>query len=116
MFFIPAAYAQDAAAAQGGGLISFLPIIAIFIIFYFLLIMPQQKKLKEHRKMVEAMKKGDKVITAGGIIGTVNRVEPGEDAITLEIAPDVKIKVVRSTISEIITKPVPAEVNDNKKS
>ncbi len=86
-------------AQQGGGnpIVAFLPLILIFVIFYFLLIRPQQKRAKEHQKFLEALKRGDKVFTSGGIIGHVVRVE--DNVVTLEIAKDVHIKVLKSYIA-----------------
>ena len=97
------------AYAQGGGgfdLTAFLPLILIFGIFYFLLIRPQQKKVKDHRAMVGALRRGDKVVTAGGLIGTVHR--ESENELVVEISDGVRVKVVRSTISEIVAKTAPA--------
>ncbi|MCP5381988.1 MAG: preprotein translocase subunit YajC [Kordiimonadaceae bacterium] len=110
--FISEAYAQGAGAPGANGLMDFLPFILIFVVFYFLLIRPQQKRAKEHKAMVEALKRGDKVITSGGIIAKVTKVIDDEK-IELEIAPDVKIQVLRATISQVQGKPAPA--NDDKK-
>jgi preprotein translocase subunit YajC len=82
-----------------GSLSAFVPIILIFVIFYFLLIRPQQKRQKEHRNMVESLKKGDQVVTAGGIHGTVTSV--AENLATVEIAQNVKIKVTKSSIAVV---------------
>ena len=102
--FISQAFAQ--AASSGGGssfLIQIAPLILIFAVFYFLLIRPQQKKMKEHKAMVAALAKGDKVVTAGGLMGTIFKIEDDKIA-TIEIAENVKVKVVRSTISEVVGK------------
>ena len=102
--FISQAFAQ--AASSGGGssfLIQIAPLILIFAVFYFLLIRPQQKKMKDHKAMVAALAKGDKVVTAGGLMGTIFKIEDDKIA-TIEIAENVKVKVVRSTISEVIGK------------
>lgn len=102
--FISQAFAQ--AASSGGGssfLIQIAPLILIFAVFYFLLIRPQQKKMKEHKAMVVALAKGDKVVTAGGLMGTIFKIEDDKIA-TIEIAENVKVKVVRSTISEVVGK------------
>lgn len=106
--FVTAAYAQTAGAAGAGSAItSFLPLVLIFGIMYFLLIRPQQKKVKEHRAMVEALRRGDQVVTAGGIVGKVVKV--GEDGIVeVEIAEGVKVKVVRQTITQVMNKTEPA--------
>ncbi len=107
--FVTPAFAQTAgaapsAAAAFGGI---LPFILIFIIFYFLLIRPQQQKLKQHRAMIEALRRGDQVITSGGIVGKVVKV--GDDGmVEVEIADGVKVKVVRQTISQVLNKTEPA--------
>ncbi|MEM8569438.1 MAG: preprotein translocase subunit YajC [Pseudomonadota bacterium] len=107
MFATPA-FAQ-AAGAQGAasGLISFVPILLIFLIMYFLMIRPQQKKVKEHKLMVEALRRGDQVVTSGGMIGKITKVTDGE--LEVEISPNVKVKVVRATITQVLSKTEPAE-------
>jgi len=85
----------------------FVPLILIFVIMYFLLIRPQQKKLKEHKAMVEALRRGDQVVTQGGVIGKVVKVkEDGE--IEVEIAEGVKVRVVKHTIAQVMSKTEPA--------
>jgi preprotein translocase subunit YajC len=108
MFATPA-FAQAAGGATGaaGGLISFVPIILIFAIMYFLMIRPQQKKVKEHRAMVEAVRRGDQVITSGGLIGKVVKVADNE--VEVELAPNVKVRVVKSTLSQVVSKTEPVE-------
>ena len=108
--FITPAHAQAAGDAGGGGfLTSMVPLILIFVIFYFLLIRPQQKKAKEHAAMVQNLRRGDQVITAGGIIGKVTKVgAEGDNEIEVEIAKDVKVKLVRSTVSAVLSKTEPA--------
>ena len=81
---------------SGSGFAQFIPLILIFVIFYFFLIRPQQKKVKEHKAMVESLKRGDKVVTSGGITGTVERIIDN-DKIEVEIAENVKVEIVRST-------------------
>ncbi|MBI4691142.1 MAG: preprotein translocase subunit YajC [Nitrospirae bacterium] len=91
---------QDAGAQGGGSMIqSFLPLILIFVIFYFLLIRPQQKKAKEHRQMLDNLKKGDKVVTSGGIYGVVEAV--GTSTVTLKIAENVKVKFGKAYIATV---------------
>jgi len=107
--FISPAYAQ--AAGDGGGeagLISLLPLVLIFVVFWFLLIRPQQKKMKQHKSMVSALRRGDKVVTGGGILGTVSKVL-NDNEVQVEIAENIRIKVVRQTIQEVLGKPQPAE-------
>ena len=81
---------------EGSGIGQFIPLILIFVIFYFFLIRPQQKKVKEHKAMVESLKKGDKVVTSGGITGTISRVIDN-DKVEVEIANNVTVEVVRGT-------------------
>jgi len=81
---------------SGQGISSFIPLILIFVIFYFFLIRPQQKKVKEHKKMVESLKRGDKVITTGGIVGSIERIID-DDKVEVSISDDVKVEVVRAT-------------------
>lgn len=117
------AAATTAVAAEGSPFASMLPLILIFVVFYFLLIRPQQKKFKEHKAMIDSVKKGDKVLTGGGIYGVVSHVE-SDGELQVEIASGVNVKVARSTLASIFnadgtvktpekaaTKPV---ANDNK--
>jgi len=104
MFATPA-YAQ---AAGGSAFTSFVPLILIFAIMYFLLIRPQQKKVKEHAAMVAAVRRGDQVITQGGIMGKITKVKD-DNEVEIEIAPDVKIRVVQSTIATVVSKTEPAK-------
>jgi preprotein translocase subunit YajC len=101
---ISPAYAQAGGAPVGFDLISLMPLLLIFVVFYFLLIRPQQKKMKAHRDMVAALKRGDRVLTAGGIIGTVVKVED-DNTLMVDIARDVRVRVARGTISEVLSKP-----------
>ncbi len=100
------AYAQ-AAGGAGGALASFIPLILIFAIMWFLLIRPQQKKLKEHQAMVAALRRGDEVVTQGGLIGKVTKVKD-DGEVEVEIAPNVKVRVVKHTISQVVSKTEPA--------
>tara|TARA_B100000965_G_scaffold93038_1_gene75880 strand:+ start:8045 stop:8335 length:291 start_codon:yes stop_codon:yes gene_type:complete len=81
---------------SGSGIGQFIPLILIFIIFYFFLIRPQQKKVKEHKLMVENLKRGDKVVTSGGIIGTIERVIDNEK-VEVSLSDNVKVEIIRST-------------------
>lgn len=101
--FVSIAWAEEAAqsGSAGGGLMGFLPLVLIFVIFYFLLIRPQQKRSKEHRAMIEAIKKGDKVITSGGIYGLVESV--GQNTVLLKIAENVKVKFGKGNIAAVRT-------------
>jgi preprotein translocase subunit YajC len=100
--FISPAYAQAAGAPAGGAfdMISLLPIIGIFVVFYFLLIRPQQKKMKEHKAMIGSVRRGDRVVTGGGIYGLVTKVR-GDNEVEVEIAEGVRVKVLKSTIADI---------------
>lgn len=91
------------------GIESIIPLILIFGIMYFLLIRPQQKKMKEHQAMVAALRRGDRVITQGGIKGKVTKVKEGENEVDVEIASGVTIKVVQSTIATVENKTEPAK-------
>ena len=100
--FISPAYAQD---AGGGGdpMLTFLPLILIFVVFYFLLIRPQQKKAKKHREMLTEIHRGDRIVTSGGLIGTVTRMI-GDGELALEIADGVKVRIVRGMVSDVLSK------------
>lgn len=91
------------------GFQSLVPLILIFGIMYFLLIRPQQKKLKEHQMMVEALRRGDQIITQGGIMGKVTKVKDGNNEIEVEIASGVNVRVIRSTIATVVNKTEPAK-------
>ena len=108
MFASPA-YAQAAGAGGSAAAFgSFVPLILIFGIMYLLLIRPQQKKLKEHRAMIAAVRHGDQVVTAGGIVGKVSKVID-DNEIEVEIASGVKVKVMKHTLSQILNKTEPTE-------
>jgi len=112
---ISAAYAQGTGITgifdNQGALIQFLPLVLIFVVFYFLLIRPQQRKAKDHKTMLDALRRGDRVVTGGGIIGTVARVENPEE-VTVDIADGVRVRVLRSTISSVVAKPDPAATRE----
>ena len=113
--FISNAYAQGAAGAGDGGmggLVMLIPYALIFIVFYFLLIRPQQQARKRHMDMVAQLKKGDMVVTSGGLIGKVKSVQ--DDEVRVELAPNVDVRVVRGTIAEVRGKTEPAPANDSK--
>src|SRR3979490_3577276 len=95
---ISTAYAQGTGVLDQNTLIQFLPLILIFVVFYFLLIRPQQRKAKDHKTMLDALRRGDRVVTGGGIIGTVARADNPEE-VTIDIADNVRVRVVRSTIT-----------------
>lgn len=101
------AYAMGDVAGQAAGqqpnpIMSFVPLILMFVIFYFLLIRPQQKKQKEHRMMLENLKRGDRIITAGGIYGRI--VEVRDDILTVELAKDVQVQLSRGSVAAVVQK------------
>jgi len=103
------------AAGQGaGGFSSFIPIILMFVIFYFLLIRPQQKKTKEHREMITKLKKGDRIITSGGLHGRITAV--GETTMTVEIADKVRVKVARGNVNQVVQSSSQSQEPKKKKS
>jgi len=106
MSFISDAYAQVTQSGASSGdnpLMNLLPLILIFAVFYVFLIRPQQKKIKEHETILKTMKRGDEVVTGGGIIGKVNKIEDGSNIVHIEISKDVVVRVNRATIIEIIS-------------
>jgi preprotein translocase subunit YajC len=108
--FISPAWAQSG----GGGseaLMQILPLVLIFVVFYFLLIRPQQKKAKEHKEMLSKLRRGDRIVTGGGIVGTVAKAPDG-DELLVDIAENVRVKVVRSTVSAVISRGEPARDED----
>lgn len=109
---ISPAYAQAAGGGGlgGGGFEALLPLVLIFVVFYFLLIRPQQKKMKQHREMLTAVRRGDKVVTGGGIIGTVTKIVD-ENEVQVEIAEGVRVRIQRQTLSAVLTHPEPANQN-----
>ena len=88
---------------NGQGIAQFIPLILIFVIFYFFLIRPQQKRVKDHKAMVASLKRGDEIITSGGIIGTIDRVME-DDRIEVLIGENVKVQIIRSTITSLLKK------------
>ena len=91
-------------SGSGSGFAQFIPLILIFVIFYFFLIRPQQKRAKDHKAMVAALKRGDEVVTSGGIVGKVERIL-GEDKLDLSISDNVTVQVIQSTIQTVLNKP-----------
>ena len=102
---IAPAFAQDGGGM--GGLEPLIPLVLIFVVFYFLLIRPQQKKAKAHREMIAGLRRGDRVVTSGGIIGQVQRVL-GDNELSVQIAEGVRVRVMRSMIAELVAKPEPS--------
>lgn len=110
---ISTAYAQAAGGADGGAamLMQFAPLVLIVVVFYFLLFRPQQKRAKEHRALLEAVRRGDTVVTMSGLIGKIAKVQDGE--VVLEIAEGVRVRILKNTISEVRAKGQP--VGDDEK-
>ena len=103
--FISTAYAQTAPAATPGAestLMSLLPLVLMFVVLYFIMIRPQMKRQKEHKAMIEALAKGDEIVTAGGLAGKVSKM--GESYIGLEIAGSVEVQVQRSAVAQVLPK------------
>ncbi len=100
-FFIQNARAEET-PSQGGGMMGLLPLILIFVVFYFFLIRPQMKQAREHKQMVEALAKGDEIVTTGGLLGKINKV--GDNFIILEIAKDIEVKVQKHAVSATMPK------------
>lgn len=108
--FVSPAYAQAAGAPGGAAAFAqFIPLLLVFVIMYFLILRPQQKKMSQHRAMVAALKKGDQVITQGGLIGKVVGVR--EDELDVELAQGVRVRVVRSSIAQVVNRTAPVAAN-----
>lgn len=120
MFFIQEAHAQEAAAGQaGGGMIQLVMMVGLFAIIWFLMIRPQQKRVKEHRKLVESLTKGDEVMTGGGLMGRVVALD--EQALDLEVAKNTVVRIQRNFVTQVLPKGsikgalgTPAAVNDEE--
>ena len=111
--FITPAFAQTATAGPSGGsdfIVQVLPLLLIFVVFYFLILRPQNKKMKDHKAKIEAVKKGDSVITGGGLVGKVVKVE--EAFVEIELAQGVKVRAVKSTLTDIIDPATAKPAND----
>ncbi len=94
------AMGSQAAGGQGGGMMAFLPLILLFVVFYFLLIRPQQKRAKQHKSFMENLKKGDTVVTSGGLYGKITGIT--DEAVTMEIAEKVRVKVLKSAVVDYV--------------
>jgi preprotein translocase subunit YajC len=92
------AMGNQAASGQGGQIMAFLPLILLFAVFYFLLIRPQQKKAKTHKQFMENLKKGDRVVTSGGMYGTITGVT--DEAVTIEVAEKVRVKILKGAVAD----------------
>jgi len=112
MFTTPA-YAQSLFGGDASGMMQFAPLILIFVVFYFLLIRPQQQRQKQMKSMLAALRRGDRVVTAGGIIGTVAKVI-NDNEVAVDIADNTRVRIVRSTISQVLAKTEPATKSKEK--
>jgi preprotein translocase subunit YajC len=109
--FVTPAFAQGAGGGAGDILTSLAPILILIVIFWLLIFRPQQKRVKAHQEMLAGIRRGDTIVTTGGIVGKVTKVVEGED-LEVEVSSGVKVKVVQSMVSDVRSKPEP--VNDNK--
>ncbi len=102
--FISNAYAQAAGGAPAGGssLMSLLPLVALFVVLYFIMIRPQMKRQKEHKAMIDALAKGDEVVTAGGLLGRVTKVE--DNVVSIELASNVEVRCQRNSVVQVLPK------------
>jgi preprotein translocase subunit YajC len=114
MLFITDAYAQAAAGSPttSGLFGTFLPMLAIIPVFYFLMIRPQQKKAKDQRALIAAVKRGDRVVTIGGVLGTITKVVDNNE-LQLEISDGVRIRILRTAVSDVVNRSDPAKLQDN---
>lgn len=111
MFITPALAQTAGGQASGAGiLVQMAPLVLIFVVFYFLLIRPQQKKMKDHKTKIDAVKKGDSVVTGGGLVGKVARVD--DIYVDVELAPGMKVKAVKSTLADVIDPAAAKPAND----
>jgi preprotein translocase subunit YajC len=99
---ISSAYAADAAAQQGSGMFSMLPLFLLIVVFYFLILRPQQKRSKEQRAMMAALQKGDEIVTSGGLLGRVSRV--GDNYVSVEVADNMVVQVQKSAVQSVLPK------------
>jgi preprotein translocase subunit YajC len=106
---ISPAYAQAAGGDPASTFTAFIPLVLIFVVFYFLMIRPQQKRMKEHKAMLEALRRGDRIVTNGGLVGLVIKVTPEEREVQVEIADGVRVRVMRDMIASVLTKTEPVD-------
>jgi len=114
--FISPAYAQAANPSPLSSIAQFAPLILIFVVFYFLLIRPQQQRQKELKQALRQLKRGDRVVTAGGILATVQKVREDSNEVELEIAPNVRVTALKETISSVLKRPATAETKPPAKT
>lgn len=111
---ISPAYAQSFGLGDMSGVTQLAPLVLIFVVFYFFLIRPQQRKQKEHRTMLDALRRGDRIVTGGGIIGTVAKVQNDQE-VMVDLAEGVRVRVLRSTISSVLAKTEPVSAKETEK-
>lgn len=111
MIFSTPAYAQTADATSNT-LVSLFPLLLLFVLFYFMILRPQQKRMKAHKEMVNALKRGDTVVTNSGFIGKITKVT--DEEVQVEIADGVKVRMIKGSVAEVRNKTVPAAANDSK--
>lgn len=113
---ISTAHAQSLGGGSSDFIIQLLPLVLIFVVFYFLLIRPQQKRVKEHKELLANVRRGDRIVTNGGLVGTVTKVDDDDDMLTVEVAEGgVRVQVVRSMIAEVRGKGQPVARTGKKK-
>ena len=111
--FITPAFAQGIGGDSGNFLVSLMPFVLIFVVMYFLILRPQQKRVKDHREMVASLRRGDTVVTTGGLVGKVSKVVDNEED-QVEIAQGIKVRVIRSMISQVRSRGEPVADSDQK--
>lgn len=114
--FISTAHAQSLGGGGGDFIIQLAPLVLIFVVFYFLLIRPQQKRMKEHKEMLANVRRGDRIVGNGGLVGTITKVSDDDDTITVEIADGVRVQMVRSMLAEVRGKGEPVSKPAKKKA
>ena len=113
---ISTAHAQSLGGGGGDFIIQLLPLVLIFVVFYFLLIRPQQKRMKQHKEMLANVRRGDRIVGNGGLMGTVTKVSDDDDTLTVEIAEGVRVQMLRSMLAEVRGKGEPVSKPPKKKA
>ncbi len=116
MLISPAFAQAGADAGSAAGLAQFVPLVLIFVIFYFLLVRPQQKKMKDHKAVLEAIRRGDRIVTNGGIVGLVTKVIAEERQLEVEISDGVRVKVMRDMVNTVLSKTEPVSEKADAKA
>ena len=113
--FISSAHAQSLGGLAGFDFMSILPLLLIFVVFYFFLIRPQQKKAQQHKDLLKSLRRGDRIVTNGGLIGTIVKVVSDQE-VQVEIAEDVRVRIARAMVAEVISKTTPAAAEPSEPS